>query len=315
MTLLDTDARPPTREPVRISPAPTPGRQRRGSWLVALVLACAAIMAVDRVGGEHSPIEPVRTAVGEVVAPMQRAAANLSRPFTSIPQWFQTQHALRAQIAELERSNQALRSQVRTDDYHANRLAALEGLATQASNIGYAVVPARVVGIGPAQSFDRTVLIDAGSHAGIRPDMTVVAAQGLVGRVTKVTGSTATVLLLIDDESTVGGRVGRSMEMGFVRGSGSFDSDAPLNLELLDSGAIPSSGDAVVTWGSAKGAPYVAGVPIGEVTGVYRDLRDSSQQVALRPYVDFGSLDVVGVVVPSGTVSDRGVIEADGSWR
>ena len=31
------------------------------------------------------------------------------------------------------------------------------------------------------------------------------------------------------------------------------------------------------------------------------------------PYVDFSALDVVGVVVPSGTTSDRGVIEADGS--
>jgi rod shape-determining protein MreC len=35
----------------------------------------------------------------------------------------------------------------------------------------------------------------------------------------------------------------------------------------------------------------------------------------IQPYVDFGALDLVGVVVPSGTRSDRGVIEADGSLR
>jgi rod shape-determining protein MreC len=32
----------------------------------------------------------------------------------------------------------------------------------------------------------------------------------------------------------------------------------------------------------------------------------------IQPFVDFGALDVVGVVVPSGTRSDRAVVEADG---
>jgi rod shape-determining protein MreC len=35
----------------------------------------------------------------------------------------------------------------------------------------------------------------------------------------------------------------------------------------------------------------------------------------IRPYVDFGALDLVGVVVPSGTHSDRAVVEADGSLQ
>jgi rod shape-determining protein MreC len=35
----------------------------------------------------------------------------------------------------------------------------------------------------------------------------------------------------------------------------------------------------------------------------------------IQPYVDFGSLDLVGVVVPSGSASDRAVIEADGSLQ
>jgi rod shape-determining protein MreC len=35
----------------------------------------------------------------------------------------------------------------------------------------------------------------------------------------------------------------------------------------------------------------------------------------IEPFVDFSALDVVGVAVPSGTHSDRGVIEVDGSLR
>ena len=78
---------------------------------------------------------------------------------------------------------------------------------------------------------------------------------------------------------------------------------------------MPSKGESVVTWGSQDGAPYVSGVPVGVVDSVYSSLRETTQRAVIDPFVDFSALDVVGVVVPSGTASDRGVIEADGSLR
>jgi len=85
-----------------------------------------------------------------------------------------------------------------------------------------------------------------------------------------------------------------------------------LDLELVDRTAVPARADSVVTWGSDGGAPYVSGVPIGRVTRVYSSLRETSQRVVVDPYVDFGSLDVVGVVVPTGTTSDRALVGPDG---
>ncbi len=67
-----------------------------------------------------------------------------------------------------------------------------------------------------------------------------------------------------------------------------------------------------MTWGSTSG-PYERGVPIGEVTQVYSSLLETSQRAVIRPFVDFSALDVVGVMVPTGTTSDRAVVEADGS--
>ena len=46
--------------------------------------------------------------------------------------------------------------------------------------------------------------------------MTVLNGDGLVGRVTTVGPSTATVLLAIDPDSTVGTRLEESMELGFA---------------------------------------------------------------------------------------------------
>ncbi len=172
-----------------------------------------------------------------------------------------------------------------------------------------------MVGLGPSQSFSRTVTIDAGSSSGIAPDMTVLNNDGLVGRVLRVTSTTATVLLIVDADSVVGGRVGQSMEIGFLHGRGVLGNDGRLDLELVDDSEIPMKHDAVVTWGSQGGAPYVSGVPVGRVTSVYSSLRETSQRAVIEPFVDFGSLDLVGVVVPSGTQSDRSVIEADGTLR
>ncbi len=214
-------------------------------------------------------------------------------------------------MSTLSEQNAELRQQLAAVPYDVNRLAEYDGLSSTAESIGYALVPARVVGYGPAQSFESTVTIDAGSSAGIEADMTVLSADGLVGRVLRVTRTTATVLLIADPDSVVGGRVGTSMEVGFVRGS----EDSLLDLELIDQSEVPATGDTVLTWGSAKGAPYIAGVPIGVVDSVYTNLRDSTQRARITPFVDFTALDLVGVAVPSGTVSDRGIIDADGVIR
>lgn len=298
-------------------PLSSGGRPPR-SLVVALLMACAAVMTLDAQGGTDSPVEPLRRAVGEVYGPAEVGVAALVRPVAAVPDWFRSRSALEDQVAVLQSQNADLRTQVRTAGFDRNRLAELEGLTRAARDLGHALVPARVVGFGSSQSFTGTVTIDAGSEAGLGPDMTVVNDDGLVGRVLRVTRTTATVLLVVDAGSVVGARVGESMEMGFLRGRGELGGPgegASLDLELVDDAEVPAKDDTVVTWGSQDGAPYASGIPIGRVTAVYASLRESSQRAVIEPFVDFAALDVVGVVVPSGSRSDRSVVEADGSLR
>jgi rod shape-determining protein MreC len=290
-----------------------PGRPRR-SLVVALLLGCATLMTLDHVN-DGAAIDPLRRLVGEVYGPVESGVSSVVDPVVSVPHWLRTKHDLATQVDDLQGENDRLRSQLATSDYDRNRLQEYDDLTATAASIGYALVPARVVAIGPAQSFSRTVTIDAGARAGLAPDMTVVNGQGLVGRVLRVTSTTATVLLVVDSDSTVGGRVGRSMKVGFLHGRGDLGQEGRLDLELVDQTYVPAKGETVVTWGSQDGAPYVSGVPVGRVESVYSSLRETTQRAVIEPFVDFSALDVVGVVVPSGTQSDRGVIEADGTLR
>lgn len=289
------------------------GRDRSvRSTLVALVLASVTLVVLDHQGGDSSPVDPVRDVAGSIVGPVEKVTASAVRPFAAIGDTVRTRGDLRDEVDALRSDNAALKAQVATQDYDRERLAEFEGLTRAASDLGRTLVPARVIGFGPAQSFSSTVTIDAGSDAGLRPDMTVLNDDGLVGRVLRVNRTTSTVLLIVDPESVVGARIGESREVGFLKGRGVLGRDGRLDLELLDPKHVPAQGDQVLSWGSDGAGPYVAGVPVGRVTEVYSSVREQSHRAVIEPVVDFSSLDVVGVVVPGDTTSDRAVVRSDG---
>lgn len=278
--------------------------------LVLLLLASFTLITLDARGGDDSPVDPLRTAAGNVFGPVEEVTATVVRPFQAVPEFFTTTGTLRDEVRRLEAENANLSSELATSDVARNRAAELDGLLQSSSDTGYALVPARVVAHGPAQSFSRTVTIDAGTSSGVHPDMTVLNNRGLVGRVVRADRSTATVLLIVDRDSVVGGRLGSNMEVGFLRGRGQVGDKGRLDLDLVDNAVTPGKDDVLVTWGSESGAPYVSGIPIGRVTSVYSSPRELSKRAVIEPFADFSALDLVGVVVRADTEGDRTVINA-----
>lgn len=287
-----------------------PQRRPSAALLALLLLASFTLITLDARGGARSPMGPVRSAVGQLLGPVESGAASVVRPFQAASEFFTTTGGLRSDVARLQAENAALRSRLETTALDRNRAAELDGLLRTSRDTGYTLVPARVVAMGPAQSFSQTVTIDAGTSSGVYPDMTVLNNDGLVGRVVRSDRTTSTVLLIVDRESVVGGRLASSMQVGFLRGQGEVGSQSRLTLDLVDSSATPARNDVVVTWGSRQGRPYVPGIPIGRVEQVYSSPRQLSKEAVIDPLVDFSALDLVGVVVNKNASSDRGVIRA-----
>ena len=146
----------------------SPGRRPSRAVLVLLLLASFTLITLDVRGGDDSPLEPVRSAMGDVLGPVENATAAAVRPFTAIPGFFRTTGGLRRDVARLEAENSQLRGQLAGVSMDRNRAAELDGLLATSKTTGYALVPTRVVAMGPAQSFSRTVTIDAGTRAGTR---------------------------------------------------------------------------------------------------------------------------------------------------
>ena len=281
----------PAGAPLRSAGMPREIRRRR-AVLVLVILACLTIIVLDARRSAGSPVDPVREAAAGVFGPLESTASSARQPVDNLRDRFAEMDRLKAENEKLRKDNEDLTRELNTSDYARSRAEELDKLLKLAP--AYTMTPARVIGIGSAQSFNHTVTIDAGTADGVHVDMTVMNGVGLVGRVVRTTQGTATVLLIGDRNSTVGGRLNATLALGFVSGRGEVT--GTLDYKLVDPKARPKVGDRIVTWGSSGNAPYVPGVPIGEVTSVTANEGALGSTATIKPFVDPTRIDTVGVV-------------------
>jgi rod shape-determining protein MreC len=282
---------------------------RTRALLVLLLITSLTLVVVDSRTGDDSPLRSLRSFAASVFGPVEKAAAGVAGPVgDAVDRVSRLGGSGGADDAErLAGENQELRRQLRTSELDRHRSAELDALLRVAGAGQYTVVPAQVIAVGSAQTFTWTVTIDAGRVDGVRPDMTVINGDGLVGRVKTVGPVTSTVLLVVDPESSVGVRLERSMEVGISSGQGG-NGGGELLLQMLDAQSRVTEGDRLVSFGSAGAAPYVAGVPVGEVVSVRRHLGTLTRTAVVRPYVDVTSLDLVAVVVEPPRTNPRDAV-------
>ena len=87
----------------------------------------------------------------------QAGVATVVRPVAGIPGAFRTNGSLRSELDRAEAANADLRNRLDKVGYDDQRRRQLEGLRAVAGDLGYALLPARVIAIGAAQSFSSTV--------------------------------------------------------------------------------------------------------------------------------------------------------------
>ena len=154
----------------------------------------------------------------------------------------------------------------------------------------YATLPAQAIGSsGSDQS--RVFYLDKGSSDGLKPDMAVITADGIVGKVRDVFPRTAQVLVINDQTSGAGVILETTRIRGILRG------DAAGHLEIVgilaDQRIQP--GEKVLTAGGDLIFPR--GLPVGVVEKVVRDPdRDSFIDIIVKPAAHIDRLDEVLVV-------------------
>jgi rod shape-determining protein MreC len=277
-------------------------RPRRARTVLAVLLAAAIVLiTIDFRQPDGGPVDRLQRLAIAVFGPLQQGASAVVRPVADLVGGVAELGGLRRDNRRLEDEVARLRAQERTyaDVLEENRR--LRGALGMAKRCGCRTVGASVVA-SSGSNFQLSVTVDAGSRQGVKRDMAVVDADGLVGRVTQVTADYATVLLVTDPASGVAATLARGKAPGILKGSG----EQLLSFQPVRAGTKVQRGDPVVTQGY-QGSVFPAGLPIGVVERV--DPAGSASlvpRVAVRPYASLGALDGVAIVVERPTPPPRG---------
>ena len=262
-----------------------------------LVLISLTVLTLDF--RDTGPVSAAGNVVASVFNPVRSGAAWVFRPFGNT--WNSTFH-----YSQLKKKNQQL--QRRVDALEAKKVhdnidqrVYLQLLAQ--AHITYLkslpTVTAQVMS-GPVSNFQDTIEIDRGSGDGVKVGMAVVTDEGLVGRVAAVRGGRSTIQPISDPNLKFWVKVYSKSDKTDPGTLGEAHGTGPNKPVQIDDGILVNvrvtKGDPVYTSG-VDSSTYPPGIPIGTVLSARPTTDRTQQTVQVTPYVQFGKLSIVKVVL------------------
>ena len=246
--------------------------KKYGVRLAVIVLAAAALILLG--AATRSGVSLVQNVTGIVAAPMQKV-------LSSTVNWFNSMYGYLYRYDAMREENEALRTQLAEAQQSAR-----EGIAASEENVrlrqslglrqkhtDYVLESAKVV-LWSSSNWSSSFTISKGRSSGIELGDPVITEYGaLVGQVTELGETWATVSTVIDVNSSVGAYVGVAGSSGKVEGEFALMRDGTAKLTALADGAVIYEGDEVLTSGS--GGAFPAGLVIGTISHV--ETNDSGQ--------------------------------------
>jgi rod shape-determining protein MreC len=256
--------------------------------LTGLILLWLAAFAAEQ-GGVIPPLDGLAL---DALTPVQTATVALTRPLQNLL-------AGLAHSSDLARENEALRQQMALLETEVTRLHeyALENqelrrdLVFKNRQPDLEFIRARVISEDPS-NYVNAILVDQGQSAGVAPGMVAVSGEGLLGKVSSVTASSAKIVLAVDPSTSIYAVVQRedSRASGVVEGAG----QGRLVLKWVSQTADIRSGDTLVT--SGRGGTYPGGIEVGRIGAIQRSDVASFQQADVQPAVDVRHLETILIV-------------------
>lgn len=168
----------------------------------------------------------------------------------------------------------------------------LRGMLEFSEKSGFDLVAAEVLARQPMPGVN-SILIDKGSHDGIRDEMAVITDHGLVGKIVQVGDQSSVVQVLVDRNLGAAVILSKSRANGVTYWEGGYK----LFLENIPSTAKVRLGEKVIT--SGMDGIFPAGIAVGEVTQVEKIENSLFLHVEIEPAVDFTRLEEVFLVLDS----------------
>ena len=257
-----------------------------------MILLSITVLTVD--AKDVPVLSSVRSGAIDVLAPIGRMFSSVTRPIRS---WWggatdydrldEENRKLRRRIEQLEGS--AARNE--------NAAGELDRVREQLDIPFVGEIPSVVAQLatGPFSNFDdSTVQLDRGAAAGLKPNMPVVTAAGLIGRIQTVTADNSIVQLISHPEFAIGVKLAGTGNIAVGHGAG------PANPFVVDRGVElvdPVEVDETVLTSGLGRASFPKDLPIGRVTEVAQSQAEQTQKLEVRLFTDLERINVVQVLL------------------
>ncbi|PYX68359.1 MAG: rod shape-determining protein MreC [Acidobacteria bacterium] len=265
------------------------GRYRNLIVLVGVLFLQVLGLAVQvKRTTENEPTRLIRIWTVSTVTPLEKGLVSIQRGIRNLWHNYFFLRGVRAENRELKQEIERLRlQQVRLseDAEQARRLQTLLAFKEQFIS---KTVAAQVIGSSGSEQ-SRSIYIDKGAHDGIAPDMAVITADGIVGKVMRVFRSTSLVLLIDDQSSGVGAILAKSRLQGVLHGRPSGE----VVLEKIMNDEPVQAGEPVLTSGGDQIFPK--GLPVGTVSKASKG-SESFLDIRVRPAANLSKLEEVLVI-------------------
>lgn len=263
--------------------------------LAALLLVIPALILHANLK-EREDLTSLDEAVLRVSAPLQAGASWVIEGIGGVWNRYVLLIDVEEENDELRDENRRLRAELAAAKRQAADTVVLEELVglrrrTPADTIGARVIAASM---NPYFRMAR-IRIDRGKSE-VETGMPVINQQGLVGRIGRVYGDYADVLLTSDPQSAIDVQVQRTGSQGSLRGL-SRETAYACEIEMLERGKEPVQvGDLIITSGLGDFPP---GIEVGHVDKVTTKDYGMFQEVEVKPVIDFSNLrNVIVLLAP-----------------
>jgi rod shape-determining protein MreC len=265
------------------------GRYRNLTILVGVLFLQVLGLAVQvKRSGDASSTRLIRIWAVDLITPFERGLVWAQNGTSNVWHDYFFLRGVRAENRQLKEKIEQMRlEQVRLNE-DATQAHRLQSLLSFKEQFIAKTVPAQVIG-SSGSDLSRSIYIDKGENAGLKPDMAVITAGGIVGKVWIVYPSTSLVLMINDQSSGVGALLEKSRLQGVLRGT----PDGELILERVMSDETVAAGETVLSSGGDQIFPK--GLPVGTVSKVSPG-REMFLSIRVKPAADLNRIEEVLVV-------------------
>ena len=233
----------------------------------------------------------IENAFSNIIMPIQSGITYITNKLSGNDQFFATMDSLKEENQHLKQRNTELEEALRQlEVIQAENITLKEYLNLTQQYKNYKTVPAYIIN-KDVSNYSSIFVINAGSDNGIKENMTVIAAEGLVGHVISVTSDTAKIQTLVDTSNVVSGTLENSKDNVICRGTLNGNE---LKATYISTDTVLTEGERLNT--SGMGGIYPKGIYIGTIKKINDTRNITDRSFIIESAVDFKNLETVLVI-------------------